>query len=113
MSKNANTEIMIEIMSDNTEKLQKITKEQVNLVQEFSSAVDRASKLEIEPRTERLQEIIAHWNQLFTVQKNQIQELQNNQNNENKKQKLGTYLLLILTVILLLSVLLILIFKRI
>jgi hypothetical protein len=113
MSKNTNTEIIIEIMSDNTEKLQKITKEQVNLVQEFSSAVDRASKLEIEPKTERLLEIIAHWNQLFTAQKNQIQELQNNKNNENKKQRLGIYIMLFLAIIILLSVLLILIFKKI
>ncbi|MFH6965321.1 hypothetical protein ACHRVK_22300 [Flavobacterium plurextorum] len=111
MSKN--TEIMIEIMSDNTEKLQKMIIEQSSLTKELSLQIEKLEKIEIQPRTERLEEIILHWNNLFTAQKNQIQELQNNQNNESKKQRLGTYLLLILAVILMLSVLLILIFKRI
>lgn len=109
MSKN--TEIMIEIMSDNTEKLQKMISEQSNLTKELSLQIEKAEKIEIQPRTDRLEEIISHWNQLFTAQKNQIQEMQHNQKNENKKQKLGIYILLSLAIILLLSVLLILTFK--
>ena len=111
MSKNI--EIVAEIIADETKKLEKLVSEQSNLVQEFSICMEKAEKIEIQPRTERLEEIISHWNQLFTAQKNQIQELQHNQNNENKKQRLGTYILLILTVILLFSTLLILIFKKI
>lgn len=83
MSKN--TEIMIEIMSDNTEKLQKMIIEQSSLTKELSLQIEKLEKIEIQPRTERLEEIILHWNNLFTAQKNQIQELQNNQNNESKK----------------------------
>lgn len=102
MSKNA--EIVAEIIADETKKLEK-------LVQEFSICIEKAEKIEIQPRTERLEEIISHWNQLFTAQKKQIQELQNNQREENKKQRLGTYILLILTIVLLFSILLILTFK--
>lgn len=111
MSKNI--EIVAEIIADETKKLEKLVSEQSNLVQEFSICMEKAEKIEIQPRTERLEEIISHWNQLFTAQKNQIQELQHNQDNENKKQRLGTYILLILTIILLFSILLILTFKTI
>lgn len=111
MSKNI--EIVAEIIADETKKLEKLVAEQSNLVQEFSICMEKAEKIEIQPKTERLEEIISHWNKLFTAQKNQIQELQNNQNNENKKQKLGIYIMLFLAIILLLSVLLILIFKTI
>lgn len=108
-----NIEIIAEIIADETKKLEKLVSEQSSLVQEFSICMEKAEKIEIQPRTERLEEIISHWNQLFTAQKNQIQELQHNQDNENKKQRLGTYILLILTIILLFSILLILIFKTI
>lgn len=108
-----NIEIIAEIIADETKKLEKLVSEQSSLVQEFSICMEKAEKIEIQPRTERFEEIISHWNQLFTAQKNQIQELQHNQDNENKKQRLGTYILLILTIILLFSILLILIFKTI
>ena len=108
-----NIEIIAEIIADETKKLEKLVSEQSSLVQEFSICMEKAEKIEIQPRTERLEEIISHWNQLFTAQKNQIQELQHNQDNENKKQRLGAYILLILTIILLFSILLILIFKTI
>jgi hypothetical protein len=108
-----NIEIVAEIIADETKKLEKLVSEQSSLVQEFSICMEKAEKIEIQPRTERLEEIITHWNNLFTAQKQQIKELQNNQNNENKKQKLGIYIMLFLAIILLLSVLLILIFKKI
>jgi hypothetical protein len=108
-----NIEIVAEIIADETKKLEKLVSEQSRLVQEFSICIEKAEKIEIQPRTERLEEIITHWNNLFTAQKQQIKELQNNQNNENKKQKLGIYIMLFLAIILLLSVLLILIFKKI
>ena len=111
MSKNL--EIVAEIIADETKKLEKLVSEQSNLVQEFSICMEKAEKIEIQPRTERLEEIISHWNQLFSAQKNEIQELEHNQDNENKKQRLGTYILLILTIILLFSILLILTFKTI
>jgi hypothetical protein len=108
-----NIEIIAEIITDETKKLEKLVSEQSNLVQEFSACMEKAEKIEIQPRTERLEEIITHWNNLFTAQKKQIQELQNNQSDENKKQRLGIYIMLILAIILLLSVLLILTFKTI
>ena len=108
-----NIEIIAEIIADETKKLEKLVSEQSNLVQEFSICMEKAEKIEIQPRTERLEEIISHWNQLFTAQKKQIQELQNNQKNENSKQRLGTYILLSLSIILMLSILLILTFKTI
>ena len=108
-----NIEIIAEIIADETKKLEKLVLEQSLLVKEFSICMEKAEKIEIQPRTDRLEEIISHWNQLFTAQKNQIQELQHNQDNENKKQRLGTYILLILTIILMFSVLLILTFKTI
>ncbi|WP_374174555.1 hypothetical protein [Flavobacterium tructae] len=108
-----NIEIVAEIIADETKKLEKLVSEQSSLVQEFFICMEKAEKIEIQPRTERLEEIISHWNQLFTAQKKQIQELQHNQDNENKKQRLGTYILLILTIILLFSILLTLIFKTI
>ncbi|KIA92479.1 hypothetical protein OA93_23375 [Flavobacterium sp. KMS] len=108
-----NIEIVAEIIADETKKLEKLVSEQSSLVKEFSICLEKAEKIEIEPRTERLEEIISHWNLLFTRQKNQIQELQNTQREENKKQRLGTYILLILTITLLFSILLILTFKTI
>jgi hypothetical protein len=108
-----NIEIVAEIIADETKKLEKLVSEQSSLVQEFSICMEKAEKIEIQPRTERLEEIISHWNNLFTAQKNQIQEMQNNQKNENKKQRLGIYIMLFLAIILLLSVLLILTFKTI
>jgi hypothetical protein len=111
MSKNI--EIVAEIIADETKKLEKLVSEQSNLVQEFSICIEKAEKIEIQPRTERLEEIIAHWNNLFSAQKKQIKELQNNQNNENRKQRLGVYIMLFLAIILLLSVLLILTFNKI
>lgn len=111
MSKNL--EIVAEIIADETKKIEKLVSEQSNLVQEFSICMEKAEKIEIQPRTERLEEIISHWNNLFTAQKNQIKELQNNYNNENKMQRLGIYIMLFLTIIIMLSVLLILTFKRI
>ncbi|OXA71747.1 hypothetical protein B0A67_10355 [Flavobacterium aquidurense] len=108
-----NIEIVAEIIADETKKLEKLVSEQSNLVKEFSICMEKALEMEIQPKTERLEEVIAHWNLLFTRQKNQIQELQNTQREENKKQRLGTYILLILTIILLISILLLLTFKRI
>lgn len=104
--KNIEILAVAEIIADETKKLEK-------LVAEFSICMERAEKIEIQPKTERLEEIISHWNNLFTAQKNQIQELQNNQNNENKKERLATNILLFLAIILLLSILLILTFKTI
>ncbi len=97
MSKNA--EILAEIISDETSKLEKLVSEQSKMVQEFSNAIEKASKIEI--KTQRLEEVIQHWNDLFTMQKQHIQVLQNHQIKENRIHRIVTYVLLIIISIIL------------
>ncbi|MEB3801745.1 hypothetical protein INQ45_11970 [Flavobacterium columnare] len=92
MSKNA--EIIAEIISDETAKLEKLVSEQSKMVQEFSNAIEKASKIEI--KTQRLEEVIQHWNDLFTIQKQHIQVLKNHQIKENRIHRIVTYVLLII-----------------
>jgi hypothetical protein len=88
---NKNTEILAEIISEETAKLEKLISEQTKMVNEFSTAIEKASKIEI--KTQRLEEVIQHWNDLFTVQKQLIQKLQNHQIIENRVHRIITYLL--------------------
>jgi predicted nuclease with TOPRIM domain len=92
MSKNA--EILAEIISEEISKLTKLVSEQSKITQEFSNTVEKASKIEI--KTERLEEVIRHWNDLFTKQKQQIKELQKQQIKKNKIHRIITYILLII-----------------
>jgi Fe2+ transport system protein B len=92
MSKN--TEILIEIMSDERAKLEILVSEQSKQVNAFSNTIERAEKIEI--KTERLEEVIQHWNDLFTKQKQQIKELQNQQIKDNRTHRIITYILLII-----------------
>jgi predicted nuclease with TOPRIM domain len=95
MSKN--TEILIEIMSDERSKLEKLVSEQSKLVNTFSNTIERAEKIEI--KTQRLEEVIQHWNDLFNKQKQQIKELQNKQIEENRIHRIITYILLTITIL--------------
>jgi predicted nuclease with TOPRIM domain len=95
MSKN--TEILIEIMSDERSKLEKLVSEQSKLVNTFSNTIERAEKIEI--KTQRLEEVIQHWNDLFNKQKQQIKELQNKQIEENRTHRIITYILLTITIL--------------
>jgi predicted nuclease with TOPRIM domain len=97
MSKN--TEILIEIMSDERSKLEKLVSEQSKLVNTFSNTIERAEKIEI--KTQRLEEVIQHWNDLFNKQKQQIRELQNKQIEDNKTHRIITYILLTITILIL------------
>lgn len=90
MSKN--TEILIEIMSDERAKLEILVSEQSKLINTFSNTIERAEKIEI--KTHRLEEVIEYWNKLFTKQKNQIRELQNQQIEDNRRHRIITYVLL-------------------
>lgn len=97
MSKNA--EIIAEIISEEVSKLDKLIAKQSEFVQEFSNTIERAERISI--KTDRLEEIIGHWNNLFEKQKQQIKELQSKQLIENRIHRGITYLLLGTIVILL------------
>jgi archaellum biogenesis protein FlaJ (TadC family) len=97
MSKN--TEIIAEIISEEVGKLDKLVSKQSEFVQEFSSTMQRAEKISI--KTERLEEVIEHWNNLFDKQKDQIKLLQSKQIIENRIHRAITYLLLAIVIILL------------
>lgn len=97
MSKNA--EIIAEIISEEVGKLDKLIATQSENVQEFSNTIERAENISI--KTDRLEEVIEHWNSLFEKQKQQIKALQTNQLNENRIHRIITYLLLTTIVIIL------------
>ena len=97
MSKNA--EIIAEIISEQVDNLDKLVSKQSEFVQEFSNTIERAERISI--KTDRLEEVIEHWNNLFEKQKGQIKSLQSKQLLDNKIHRLITYLLLATIVILL------------
>ena len=97
MSKNA--EIIAEIISEQVDNLDKLVSKQSEFVQEFSNTIERAERISI--KTDRLEEVIEHWNNLFEKQKGQIKSLQSKQLSDNKIHRLITYLLLATIVILL------------
>ena len=97
MSKNA--EIIAEIISEEVDKLDKLIAIQSENVQEFSNTIEKAERISI--KTDRLEEIIEHWNSLFEKQKQQIKALQTNQLTENRIHRIITYLLLTTIVIIL------------
>ncbi|EKT3957199.1 hypothetical protein [Flavobacterium psychrophilum] len=90
MSKNA--EIIAEIISEEVGKLDKLVMKQSEFIQEFSNTIERAERISI--KTDRLEEIIEHWNSLFDKQKQQIKALQSKQLIENRIHRVTTYLLL-------------------
>ncbi|QRE50220.1 hypothetical protein [Flavobacterium psychrophilum] len=80
MSKNA--EIIAEILSEQVGKLEKLVTKQSEQTKEFLNSIERAETLSI--KTDRLEEIIAHWNTLFEKQKQALQTLQKKQLTENR-----------------------------
>ncbi|EMY3554827.1 hypothetical protein ABF190_002077 [Flavobacterium psychrophilum] len=85
-------ELIAEIISEEVGKLDKLVMKQSEFIQEFSNTIERAERISI--KTDRLEEIIEHWNSLFDKQKQQIKALQSKQLIENRIHRVTTYLLL-------------------
>lgn len=90
MSKN--TETLLEILTEENEKLEKLTALQNQTVLRYEEAIKNALKAEIS--TKRLEEVIEIWNEMFNKQKKQIEFLKENQLKENDTHRKVTYLLL-------------------
>lgn len=94
MSKNL--EIVAEIISDATAKFEKLLEEQKSLVEQFEKSIEKMATSNFELKTDRLEEIITHWNEMFSKQKQAIQNLHFDQQKEirieNKKRRLFYYL---------------------
>lgn len=94
MSKNL--EIVAEIISDATAKFEKLLEEQKIIVEQFEKSIDKANTSNFELKTSRLEEIITHWNEMFSKQKKAIQTLnfdnQEQLKSENKKHRIFCYL---------------------
>lgn len=94
MSKNL--EIVAEIISDSTAKFEKLLEEQKIIVEQFEKSIDKATTSNFELKTNRLEEIITHWNEMFSKQKKAIQALNFDNleqlKSENKKHRLFCYL---------------------
>jgi membrane-associated HD superfamily phosphohydrolase len=94
MSKNI--EIVAEIMSDTTAKFEKLLEEQKIIVEQFEKSIDKAATSNFELKTDRLEEIISHWNEMFSKQKKAIQHLNFDNleqlKSENKKHRWFCYL---------------------
>ncbi|NDP21386.1 MAG: hypothetical protein GZ091_09945 [Paludibacter sp.] len=97
MSKN--TEILVEILSDEIVKLEKLVLMQKENILQYEESLKIAANSEIS--TKRLEEVIAFWNKLFNIQKDQIKDLQRIQLIENKSNRFITYVLLAVSVLLL------------
>lgn len=93
MSKNL--EIVAEIISDATAKFEKLLDEQKIIVEQFEKSIDKANTSKFELKTDRLEEIITHWNEMFSKQKKAIQALNFDSleqlKSENKKHRLFCY----------------------
>lgn len=97
MSKN--TETLLEILTEENEKLEKLTALQNQTVLRYEEAIKNALKAEIS--TKRLEEVIEIWNEMFTNQKKQIEFLKTNQLKENDRHRIVTYVLLGIIIIIL------------
>ncbi len=89
-------EIIAEIIADENKRFEQLLQEQKLIVQNFETALEKASSSNFELKTERLEEIILHWNEMFSKQKQAIQNLHFEQQKEirteNKKHRLFCYL---------------------
>lgn len=90
MSKNV--EIIAEIISEEVGKLEKIVLKQSELISDFKITIEKAENISI--KTERIEEVISYWNDLFNKQKAQIQSLKKEQKNENRNHRIITYIIL-------------------
>ena len=95
MSKNI--EILVELLSDECFRFEKLIAEQAQITNNLASEIKNANAIVID--TARLEEVIQHWNRLFTEQKKQIVELTKNQYDKNNKHRIVTYLMLVLVIL--------------
>ena len=91
-----NIEIIAEIITEEVCKFDKLITRQRENIQEFSNSIERADTISL--KTDRLEEIVEHWNNLFERQKTQIKALQGKQISENRYHRVITYLLLVIIV---------------
>ncbi len=94
---NKNAEIISEIISEEVGKLDKLVSKQSEFIKEFSNTIERAEQISI--KTDRLEEIIEHWNNLFEKQLSRLKTIHSYQKSENRKHRLITYFLLATTII--------------
>jgi hypothetical protein len=92
-----NTEIIAEIITEEVGKFEKLIAKQAEFNNEFSNTIEKAQTMTI--KTDRLEEIIDHWNQLFDKQKNQILAIQGKQLSENRLHRLATYIILFIIIL--------------
>jgi predicted regulator of Ras-like GTPase activity (Roadblock/LC7/MglB family) len=89
-------EIIAEIIADENIRFEHLLQEQKLIVQNFETALEKASSSNFELKTERLEEIITHWNEMFSKQKKAIQALNFDNleqlKSENKKHQIFCYL---------------------
>lgn len=99
MSKHS-TETLLEIFIEENEKLKKLVLRQNELNENLEKIISSASSFEI--KSDRLEEVIKYWNELFNKQKNQILELQKSDIKGSRKEDSKVFKILILMTILLL-----------
>jgi hypothetical protein len=95
MSKN--TEIIAEIITEEVGKFEKLIAKQSQFNEDFENTIERAERISI--KTERIEEVIDHWNKLFDKQKNQILAIQSKQLSENRLHRLATYVILFIIIL--------------
>lgn len=99
MSKHS-TETLLEIFIEENEKLKKLVLRQHELNENLEKIISSASSFEI--KSDRLEEVIKYWNELFNKQKNQILELQKSDIKGSIKEDSKVFKILVLMTILLL-----------
>ena len=93
-------ETLLEIFIDENEKLKKLILKQHEQNEALNKMLSSASSYDV--KTDRLEEVIKYWNELFTKQKAQILELKKNEVKGHKKEESKTFKLLIVIIVLLL-----------
>lgn len=99
MSKHS-TETLLEIFIEENEKLKKLVLRQNELNENLEKIISSASSFEI--KSDRLEEVIKYWNELFNKQKAQILELQKSHIMGSRKEDSKVFKTLVLMTILLL-----------
>lgn len=99
MSKNS-TEVLIELFIEENQRFKKLLQTQQQLNQELKEVISNTSSFEV--KSDRLEEVINYWNDLFNKQKEQILQLQDREIKIKKAKDNKIFLLLILILILLL-----------
>jgi hypothetical protein len=92
-----NIELVAEIIAEQTQKIEKLISKQSQFNEDFENTIERAERISI--KTDRIEEVIDHWNKLFDKQKNQILALQSKQLSENRLHGLATYIILFIIIL--------------